>query len=277
MANKMVYQYDFNVKPQQAFQDVIQWLKNKDADIKETSPNKKIEARHGSYFKKTYDPDYKKDITIKINNISGEKIDLRVETRPKGAGNYSEEKSKKHWWKGFFQSLFSKLQEGETMTNHSQPISLDMVTKNTTIYFQDKSKTNNICPKCGVEVKEGQKFCGTCGDKISINSKASQINSAVLNTTNKNSSGTGTKVSSEQEQTEKKKSYSSTTRCPSCGSLKSKKKAFSWGIFTIIIIVMIILCIATWGIGGFIFWGIPYCYWKGVHGKKKCPDCGAKF
>ena len=49
----------------------------------------------------------------------------------------------------------------------------DMVKEGKAVYKQakedgsiDKAKNAKRCPKCGAEVKDGQKFCSECGEEL---------------------------------------------------------------------------------------------------------------
>ena len=155
MKVNVVYEENFQLDVNQAFDITMQWLKSQyKAKIKVSTPPKYIEAKQGTMMTNTgHDPNWKKRIGITFYELNGERTLLRVEATPLARNIFRVEKLKESWFKGLFSHLFSLLQN---VGEKNKP----KVAFQSNFESKDKSK---YCPNCGERIKEQIIICPACG------------------------------------------------------------------------------------------------------------------
>lgn len=155
MKVNVVYEENFQLKVNKAFDITMQWLKSQyKAKIKISTPPKYIEAKQGTMMTNTgHDPNWKKRIGITFYELEGERTLLRVEATPLARNIFRVEKLKEAWFKGLFSHLFSLLQ------NVGEQNKTEAALKSN-FKYEDKF---NYCPNCGESIDENLIICPVCG------------------------------------------------------------------------------------------------------------------
>ena len=114
----ITFEGNVGLTSREAFDIAIQWLKKIDAKIIETKGFNYIKAKHGTYWKIEHKPDYKKEIEIYLNEVSGKELIFIVTTKPLFSDGIltNGQKIKSNWWFGLFTNLFSEI--GISKINH---------------------------------------------------------------------------------------------------------------------------------------------------------------
>lgn len=158
MRVNVVYEENFQLNVNKAFEITIQWLKSQyKAKIKVSTPPKYIEAKQGTMMTNTgHDPNWKKKIGITFYELDRERTLLRVEATPLARNIFRVEKLKESWFKGLFSHLFSLLR------------SLGKESKSEVgLRSAFESKDNfRYCPNCGERIEEKIIICPACGVNI---------------------------------------------------------------------------------------------------------------